>query len=175
MRWIFIALILLLSGCIQPRANLSQKQDDGQMNITSSAFAHTERIPRKYTCQGNDINPPLSWTGVPQGTQSLVLIVDDPDAPRGTWVHWVVWNIPADTKMIAKGNEPEGIQGKTDFGTTGYGGPCPPSGIHRYFFKIYALDVSLNLREGSTKKDLENAMKGHIMEKAELVGLYKRR
>ena len=145
------------------------------MKLTSPEFPNFGYVSSKHTCDGENINPELRIEDAPMKAKSLALIMDDPDAPRGTWVHWVVWNIPADTKMIAKGNEPEGVQGKTDFGTTGHGGPCPPSGIHRYFFKLYALDVSLNLREGSTKKDLENAMKGHIMEKAELVGLYKRR
>ena len=145
------------------------------MKLTSPEFPNFGYVSSKHTCDGENANPELRIEDAPMKAKSLALIMDDPDAPRGTWVHWVVWNIPTDTKMIAKGNEPEGVQGKTDFGTTGYGGPCPPSGIHRYFFKIYALDVSLNLREGSTKKDLENAMKGHIMEKAELVGLYKRR
>ena len=145
------------------------------MKLTSPEFPNFGYVSSKHTCDGENANPELRIEDVPIKAKSLALIMDDPDAPRGTWVHWVVWNIPADTKTIAKGNEPEGVQGKTDFGTTGYGGPCPPNGIHRYFFKLYALDVSLNLREGSTKKDLENAMKGHIMEKAELVGLYKRR
>lgn len=145
------------------------------MKITSLAFPSFNYMPYEYTCDGKNVNPELRIEDVPERAKSLALIMDDPDAPRGIWVHWVVWNIPPDIKLIAKGNEPEGIQGKTDFGTTGYGGPCPPSGIHRYFFKIYALDATLNLSEGSTKKELENAMKGHILEKAELVGLYKRR
>ena len=145
------------------------------MKLTSPEFPNFGYVNSQHTCDGENANPELRIEDAPMKAKSLALIMDDPDAPRGIWVHWVVWNIPADTKIIAKGNEPEGVQGKTDFGTAGYGGPCPPSGIHRYFFKLYALDVSLNLREGSTKKDLENAMKGHIMEKAELVGLYKRR
>ena len=150
------------------------------MELKSSAFKHMEKIPSKYTCDGPDISPPLSWSGVPSGTKSLVIIVDDPDAPMGTWVHWLVYNIPPEMEGLPE-NFPkvreteQGIrQGITDFGRVGYGGPCPPSGTHRYFFKLYALDTTLNLPPGATKKQLLKAMEGHILAKAELVGLYSR-
>lgn len=145
------------------------------MKLKSSAFENNTMIPQKYTCDGENISPPLQIEGVPEGTQSLVLIVDDPDAPMGDWVHWLVWNIKADTKEIAEGQVPEGsFQGTNDFGRLDYGGPCPPSGTHRYFFKLYALDTTVNLAEGARKKDLESAIEGHVLEQTSLVGLYKR-
>jgi len=144
------------------------------MKLTSSAFENEGNILTEFTCDGDGVSPPLTIGEVPENTKTLALISDDPDAPAGTWVHWVVFNIPPDTMEIVKGQEPRGVQGKTDFGRTGYGGPCPPSGVHRYFFKVYALDTELSLAEGSDKKDLENAMEGHILAQAELVGLYKR-
>ncbi|MDD5347373.1 MAG: YbhB/YbcL family Raf kinase inhibitor-like protein [Candidatus Omnitrophica bacterium] len=142
------------------------------MKLASPAFEQNKVIPAKFTCDGRDINPALAVEGIPAGTKTLALIVDDPDAPVGTWVHWVVFDIlPMDT--IAENSVP-GKQGNNDFGRKDWGGPCPPSGTHRYFFKLYALDAALNLREGSSKKDLEKAMQGHILDKAELIGLYKR-
>ena len=145
-----------------------------KMNLTSSAFAHNGQIPSEFTCDGSDLSPPLSISDVPQNTKSFVLICDDPDAPVGTWDHWVVFNIPPSTKEIKKGTEPQGISGKNSWGRTGYGGPCPPSGTHRYFFKLQALDTMLSLPSGSGKKQIEAAMQGHILANAELVGLYKR-
>ena len=145
------------------------------MKLTSTAFAHNSAIPSEYTCDDADLSPPLSISDVPSNAKSLVLVMDDPDAPVGIWDHWVVFNIPPSTKEIAKGTEPKGTAGKNSWGRTGYGGPCPPSGTHRYFFKLYALDTQLNLPEGSAKKDLEKAMQGHILEKVELMGNYKRR
>lgn len=142
------------------------------MKLTSPAFNHNESIPKKYTCQGEDINPPLNIDGVPDGTKSLALIIDDPDAPMKTWVHWVVFNIPVQNKIDE--NSIPGKQGYNDFGKNDYGGPCPPSGTHRYFHKLYALDTVLNLNEGITKKELELAMQGHILAKTELIGLYKK-
>ncbi len=151
------------------------------MEIKSSAFKAQEKIPTKYTCDGADVSPPLNWTGIPEKTQSFALISDDPDAPVGTWVHWVIYDIPSET-----GDLPEGVakkdalesgakQGVNDFRKVGYGGPCPPPGpAHRYFFKLYALDAKLNLPSKATKRDVEKAMEGHILAKAELVGLYKR-
>ena len=149
------------------------------MKLTSTAFEHNGKIPSEYTCDGEDISPELMIEDVPAGTKSLALIMDDPDVPKhirpdGLWVHWVVWNIPTDTKKIAKANEPEGIQGITNFGRTGYGGPCPPDREHRYFFKLYALDISLDIPEGSTKEVLEKAMEGNIIEQTELIGLYEK-
>ncbi len=144
------------------------------MKLASKEFTNNGTIPSNFTCDGEDMSPSLIIEGVHSNAKSLALIMDDPDAPRGTFVHWVAWNIPPSTVEISRGKEPQGIQGKTDFGRTGYGGPCPPFGTHRYFFKIYALDTMLKLSQGSTKKDLENEMKGHIIDKAEIVGLYKR-
>ena len=144
------------------------------MQILSSAFKENDFIPSKYTCDGNDVSPPLEFINVPKESKSLALIIDDPDAPMGTFVHWVVWNILSSTKKISEGEELTLPQGKTDFGKLGYGGPCPPSKIHRYFFKLYALNTILNIRPGSTKQELEKAMKGHIIEMAQLIGRYQR-
>lgn len=145
------------------------------MKLTSSAFTHNGIIPSEFTCDGSDLSPPLSISDVPSNAKSLALIMDDPDAPVGTWDHWIVFNIPPSTKEIIKGKEPNGIAGKNSWGRTGYGGPCPPSGTHRYLFKLYALDTELNLPKGSPKKNLEAAMQGHILAKAELMGTYKRK
>ncbi|MEM3004772.1 MAG: YbhB/YbcL family Raf kinase inhibitor-like protein [Candidatus Bathyarchaeia archaeon] len=142
------------------------------LKITSSAFKSNGPIPKKYTCDGIDVNPPLSIEGLPKQTVSLVLIVDDPDAPRGTWVHWVVWNIPP-LRVIQEDSVP-GTEGVNDFQRHSYGGPCPPSGTHRYFFKVYALDTKLQLDQNAGKKDVEKAMEGHILAMGELVGLYRR-
>lgn len=144
------------------------------MEIESSAFEYQQPIPKKYTCEGENISPPLAFQGIPPGTKSLVLIMDDPDAPRGTFDHWIVWNLSVDTKALAEGAKvPK--EGLNHFQKIGYGGPCPPPGkAHRYFFKLYALDTLINLPEGSSKKQVEEAMEGHIVGKAELVGTYKR-
>jgi len=141
--------------------------------ITSLAFENKKPIPRKYTCDGDDVNPALNIIGVPEVTKSLVLIVDDPDAAMGPWDHWIVWNIPPTNKI--EENTVPGVEGMNDFRKRSYGGPCPPSGTHRYFFKVYALDTKLNLAPNSRKKDVEKAMKGHILAQGELVGLYGRR
>jgi len=147
-----------------------------KLQLTSQAFTHSGMIPQEYTCDGADGSPPLTIRNVPAKSRSLALIVDDPDAPRGTWVHWVVWNIGPDTTETPANSVPRGaLQGTNDFGKQSYGGPCPPSGTHRYFFKLYALDISLTLKAGATKVQLEEAMKGHILEKTELLGLYRRR
>ncbi|MBU1852787.1 MAG: YbhB/YbcL family Raf kinase inhibitor-like protein [Candidatus Omnitrophica bacterium] len=143
------------------------------MKLTSPEFENNSVIPGKFTCQGEDVNPALLIEGVPENAKTLALIVDDPDAPMGTWIHWVVYNIPIISR-IEEDSIP-GKQGTNDFGRNDYGGPCPPSGTHRYFFKIYALDTELDLKEGIHKRDLENAMEGHIMDKAELIGLYKKK
>lgn len=142
------------------------------MELASSAFENNGMIPARYTCDGQDVSPPLKISGVPEDTVALALVMDDPDAPMGTFDHWVVWNIPPDVTEIAEGKEPEGTQGRTDFGRLGYGGPCPPGGVHRYRFKLYALDRQLDLQEGADKSDLEAAMKGQTLETAELVGRY---
>ena len=150
------------------------------MELHSTAFDAGGMIPSKYSCDGQDLSPPLSWSDVPPTTRSFALIADDPDAPRGLWVHWVVWNIPAESRSLEEGmlkrdSLPNGAkQGTTDFRSVGYGGPCPPSGTHRYFFKLYALDAMLNLPSSTAKQDLEVAMKGHIIQQAELMGKYRR-
>ncbi len=142
------------------------------MKLTSPEFENGKMIPRKFTCEGDDINPTLIIEDIPAGTKSLALIVDDPDAPMGTGVHWVSFNIPV-VSQIDEDRIP-GKQGINDFGRNDYGGPCPPSGTHRYFFKIYALDTVLDLNEGINKQALEDAMEDHILNKAELIGLYKK-
>ena len=144
------------------------------MKLTGSAFVDGGNIPSKYTCDGKNISPPLQISDVPEEAEALVLIMDDPDAPMGTFVHWVVWNIPKDTGNIPEGTEPGGVQGITDFGKTGYGGPCPPSGTHSYRFRLYALNKKLDLKEKAGKKDVEIAMEGYIIESVLLTGRYKR-
>ncbi len=151
----------------------SQLNKQLSMKITSPAFENNQSIPPKYTCNGENINPPLEFSDVPPDTKSLVLIVDDPDAPMGTWVHWVIYNIDPSVRTIEENSIPQnGIQVNTSFGKPGYGGPCPPSGTHRYFFKLYALNKMLTLDENPSKQTVENAMKDSIIAKAELVGLY---
>ena len=148
--------------------------------LKSSVFNDKGAIPSKYTCDGNDVSPPLIWSGAPVGTKSFALIADDPDAPVGTWVHWVMWNIPATTTGLKEATDkgaslPDGTkQGTTDFKRTGYGGPCPPSGTHRYYFKLYALDTVLDLDQTTTKSKLESSMKGHVLGQATLMGTYAR-
>jgi len=144
-----------------------------ELRITSPVFENNGVIPKKYTCDGDDVNPPLNIEGIIKGTRSLVLIVDDPDAPMGTWDHWIVWNI-LPTEKIEENSVP-GTEGLNDSRRHSYAGPCPPSGTHRYFFKVYALDTNLNLHPNSRKKDVEKAMEGHVLAKGEIVGLYKRR
>jgi Raf kinase inhibitor-like YbhB/YbcL family protein len=152
------------------------------LTLTSSVFEHGAEIPRKYTCQGDDVSPPLSWANVPDSAKSLVLIVDDPDAPdprapRMTWIHWLLYNLPPQTigltEDIPDSALPPGtLQGKNDWKRTGFGGPCPPVGRHRYFHKLYALDCLLPDLHAPTRSELEAAMRGHVIEQAELVGLY---
>ena len=151
------------------------------LKLTSSAFENGSFIPRKYTGDGSDVSPPLRWSDPPEGAKSFALICDDPDAPMGTWVHWVIYGIRAAARELPEGvpTRPEladgAKQGKSDFGKIGYGGPAPPRGKeHRYFFKLYALDAELSLASGATKKQLLDAMKGHVLAEADLMGLYKR-
>jgi len=145
------------------------------MNITSSAFKNNSYIPSKYTCDGANYSPPLTFSDVPHEAESLVLIVDDPDAPMKVFTHWVVYNLPINTMEILENHVPEeSLQGVTDYGEEEYGGPCPPSGTHRYFFRLYALDKMLDLEEGANIESVMEALNGHILESAELVGLYKR-
>ena len=151
-----------------------------EIQVTSSAFQDEGMIPSKYTSDGSDVSPPLKFANVPDGTKSLALINDDPDAPMGTWIHWVMWNIKPETRELAENiptdkTLPDGTkQGMTSFGRHGYGGPAPPSGTHRYYFKVYALDTELNLPDSAGKKDLLKAMEGHIIAQGQLMGKYKR-
>ena len=160
---------LIMVSIITSHAEVKMKG----LQIISPAFKDNEYIPKKFTCDGEDINPSLLIKNVPSGAKSLTLIVDDPDAPGGTWVHWTVWNIDPSTTSIPENNVPAGsVEGTTDFGTPGYRGPCPPSGTHRYFFKLYALDTNLDLDSSALASDIEAAMDGHILASSELIGLY---
>jgi Raf kinase inhibitor-like YbhB/YbcL family protein len=143
-----------------------------RMKITSSAFQEGGNIPPKFTCDGGDSSPPLRIAEIPSGAKTLALVVDDPDAPSGLFTHWIVWNISPQTKAIAEGSPPQGVQGTNDFGKSSYGGPCPPSGTHRYYFKIFALDRELSLASGTKRNQLDAAMKGHVVAQAELMGRY---
>ncbi len=159
----------------------AMKNSNKKFSISSPVFKHYGAIPSDYTCDGKNLSPRLNWQNPPEGTKSFALICDDPDAPQGTFVHWVVYNIPATstgtpegvatTDTLADGS----LQGTTSFGKKGFGGPCPPSGEHRYFFKLYAVDTMLALPAGATKEQLLDAMKGHIVAQAELVGTYRRK
>lgn len=144
--------------------------------LESSAFKANDMIPTRFTCDASNASPPLSWKGAPSTTQSFVLIMDDPDAPRGTWVHWVLFNIPASTTQLTEGNNiPQGATGaKNSWNDNNYGGPCPPSGTHRYFFKLYALDIFLKLDANADKETVLKAMQGHVLASAELMGKYQR-
>lgn len=144
-----------------------------ELTIKSPAFQPNNPIPKKYSCDGEGTNPPITIEGIPKESKSLALVVDDPDAPGGTFDHWVVWNIPPSTSKIAERSVP-GTEGLNSARHKGYMGPCPPSGTHRYFFKVYALDTELGLGAKSTKRDLEKAMQGHVLAKGELIGLYHR-
>jgi hypothetical protein len=146
-----------------------------KMKITSSAFQEGGNIPSKFTCDGGDTSPPLQITEVPSGAKSLAFVVDDPDAPSGLFTHCTVWNISPQTATFGEGSTPKGVQGKNDFGKLGYGGPCPPSGAHRYYFKIFALDRELDLPSGATRRQLNAAMKGHVVAQGELMGRYSRK
>lgn len=169
---------LLLIAAFQLAA---QKGINMPFSLQSNAFKDGGDIPRQYTCEGADISPALVWTEPPAKTQTFALIADDPDAPAGTWVHWVAWNIPSAARQLPENvpksaNIPDGgSQGSNDFRKTGYGGPCPPPGkAHRYFFKLYALDAKFNLKPGAGKKEVEQAMKGHVLAEAQLMGKYQR-
>ena len=151
------------------------------ISITSSAFTEGSMIPKRYTCDAEDVSPDLTWTGVPEGTKSLALICDDPDTPMGTWVHWVLFNLPPNISNLhaeipsEKTLKNNARHGKNDFGKFGYGGPCPPGGTHRYFFKLYALDTALELPSGATKEEVLKAMEGHVLGQTELMGVYSRK
>ena len=145
------------------------------MKITSSTFSNNAMIPGKYTCQGQDISPPLRFSNIPKNSKMLALVMDDPDAPSRTFTHWLVWNIPAKVTEIQEGERINYPQGLNDFGRQYYKGPCPPSGVHRYFFTLYALNKELDLKPGATKDELLKAMRNNIIEKTELIGKYKKR
>jgi Raf kinase inhibitor-like YbhB/YbcL family protein len=184
-----VAIVLL--GCVMAAGGADEKQNQPEktmnLQVTSPAFAAGQPIPQKFTCQGQDISPELKWTNTPANTKSFALIADDPDAPdprapKMTWVHWVLYDLPATTTMLAENvaktpTLPDGAkQGITDFKRVGYGGPCPPSGgAHRYFFKLYALDTMPGLQPGVTKKELLKAMEGHILVEGQLMGTYQRK
>jgi Raf kinase inhibitor-like YbhB/YbcL family protein len=149
------------------------------MKLQSPAFKEGEFIPSRFTCDGENISPQLSWSGTPEGTKTFALVIEDPDAPDGTFVHWVIYNIPSTIKNLSEGinsqSLPEGVkQGTNHFGENDYGGPCPPSGIHRYFFKLYALDSEIEIKAGAGKRDLLKAIEGHILAEAQLMGKYER-
>ncbi len=179
---LLLTLIFVLFWTILPLHAVAD--DNENFTLISAAFPNKGKIPKKYTCEGADIPPPLAWKGVPRLTRSLVLIVDDPDAPdpkapQKTWVHWVIYNIPPEVKSLPEGvlsrNLPTGTEeGLNDWRRPGYGGPCPPIGRHRYFHKLYALDIILKDLGLPTKAELEKAMAGHIIAKAELIGTYEK-
>lgn len=187
LRILFVIAVVVAVACCQAGQETEHqkaKEEVGKVmsiEIKSSAFQEGGIIPRKHTCDGEDVSPALSWSGVPDGTRGLALICDDPDAPMGIWVHWVIYGIPADTTDLPEAVPAERTvlesvkQGITDFRRIGYGGPCPPKGApHRYFFKLYALDTDLALDSGITKKELLAAMEGHILAQGELMGRYGR-
>ncbi len=174
-RWLGLAALLMLAGCQGNTTPAAAGGNEMTITITSTAFKEGDKIPRLYTCDDQNVSLPLSWTNVPTGTVSLALIMDDPDAPSGTWVHWVLFNLPADTSSLAQGTEGGGTQGKNDFNKLGYGGPCPPRGsTHRYFIKLYALDRVLELKAGASKAQVEKVMQGHIVAQGQLMGRYGR-
>ncbi len=186
----FLTLVAACSAGVQtgvaPSAAAAQPTvvtvgGEAKMQITSAAFSEGGNIPKKYTCDGENISPPLAWSAVPAGTQAMALILDDPDAPAGTWVHWVVMNLPPSATGLPEGVPTSqgtlqngAVQATTSFRKTGYGGPCPPSGTHRYYFKLYALDNKLGLAGNASAKDVQGAMQGHVLAQAELMGRYQR-
>jgi Raf kinase inhibitor-like YbhB/YbcL family protein len=180
-------LLMALAGCstgprpvpASPPAASSPDQKT-EIKVTSVAFQQGQPIPRAYSCSGVNVSPPLEWTGVPKAAKTIAIVVDDPDAPGGPWVHWLLYNVPADNIGFVE-NVPMsetlkagGFQGKNDFGKIGYGGPCPPSGTHRYFFKLYAVDAELPLTAGATRADLEKALAGHVLAQGELMGTFQK-
>jgi Raf kinase inhibitor-like YbhB/YbcL family protein len=186
-RWgiIIFLLALALAGCSnrssQPVKNSNATpKEEMKLKISSAAFQDGSQIPSKYTCDGANVSPPLQWSGVPQSAKTIVLICDDPDAPAKTWVHWVVYDLPAGATTLPEAlpaNEKPAIggkQGKNDFGKIGYGGPCPPSGTHRYFFKLYAIDTETSLEPSASKDQVLKTIEGHILAQGELIGKYKR-
>jgi len=183
-RYLAILAVFLVTSCSREGERSVTEEEGAAMTVqlTSTAFTEGSSMPAKYTCDGEDVSPPLKWSNVPAGTKSLALISDDPDAPVGTWVHWVIYGIPPDVTELQEGIPKSEVlttgakQGISDFKRIGYGGPCPPpGGPHRYFFKLYALDAELDLKPGAAKRDLLHAMEGHILAQGQLIGTYKRR
>jgi hypothetical protein len=178
--WGLIGFILALaSGCQTSESPQAEALTEGEttmtLAITSLAFREGETIPVEYTCNGQNISPPLAWSGLPPDTQTLALIADDPDAPAGTWVHWVVYNLPGSTAELPAGVQNPGVDGMNSSRKTGYSGPCPPAGkAHRYFFKLYALDTTLVLEPGANKAELEKAIRGHVLAEGQLMGTFSR-
>ena len=174
--WMGLLVLLMVSGEV-----CAAREGRKSFRLTSVTFHEGEGIPSDYTCEGADVSPPLTWSKPPEGTKSFVLISEDPDAPMGTWVHWVVYNLPASTQTLPEAFPIDGrlsdgtCQGTTSFGRTGYGGPCPPSGTHRYIFTLYALDTVLSLTPGVMKAQLEEAMHGHVLGETHLMGTYRRK
>ena len=171
---------MLAAGCASQEAALSE-EDEMVLSLSSPVFQDGEKIPVKYTCDGQDMSPPLMWGDPPPGTQAVTLIMDDPDAPGGVFTHWVIFNLPVDSRELAEAVprdnqlENKALQGRTDFGRVGYGGPCPPTGpAHHYLFSLYALDRPLDLNAGSSKKQVLDAMQGHILAQGQLTGIYQR-
>jgi Raf kinase inhibitor-like YbhB/YbcL family protein len=178
---VLLVIAILLASCQSRQPSALKGGGKMDIRLTSSAFAEGGTIPKKHTCDGADVSPPLVWDNVPEGTRSFVLICDDPDAPMGTWVHWVLFNLPADARSLPEGVAPDrelpngARQGTNDFRKIGYGGPCPPPGKpHRYFFKLYALDTALDLPAGSTKAQVLKAMEEHVLAEGQLMGRYGR-
>jgi Raf kinase inhibitor-like YbhB/YbcL family protein len=181
-----LSMLLLVSCARVPQTpsqsptSAPQKESKAEIKVTSAAFKEGQPIPRQYTCDGVNISPPLEWTGVPKTAKTIAIIADDPDAPSGTWVHWVVYDLPAENIGMVENLPADeqlkagGFHGTNDFGKIGYGGPCPPSGTHHYFFKVYALDNFLSLKVASTKALVEKAMEGHIVAQGQLMGTYQR-
>ena len=170
---IAFAVLLFLAACQTPAVDTSNAV---QFKLSSPAFQDSGLIPQKFTCQGDNISPELNWSEAPASTKSFALIMDDPDAPGGTFTHWVLFDIPAATIQLAEGQPPIGIGGNNGLSQTGYMGPCPPSGIHRYYFRLYALDVpTLNLKEGASRSDVETALKNHVIGTADAMGRYEQK
>jgi Raf kinase inhibitor-like YbhB/YbcL family protein len=178
---VLVCLAASVVGCQSASTPAAEGETSMALQVTSPAFSEGEAIPKKHSCDGEDLSPALAWSGVPEGMKSLALIMDDPDAPAGTFVHWVLYNIPPDLASLPEGVAKTesvpgiGTQGLTGFGRTGYGGPCPPRGpAHRYYFKVYALDTTLSLKARASKADVEKAMSGHVLAQGQLMGKYSR-
>lgn len=171
----FLVLLFAVNNLKEEKGQNKIQNVKSKMKIFSRAFENNQKIPKTFTCQGQNINPELNFSDIPQSTKSLVIVMDDPDAPMGTFVHWVIFNIDPKISSISENSSPNGaIQGKNSAGSNQYVGPCPPSGMHRYYFKLYALDLELNLSKDANKQILENAMIGHILDEAQLMGTYQK-